>query len=129
VRQGVSASISNGVTYTIGKWLRTWSPGGLARVQLRVTSTVEGEQIFAGSEVSIDDTTWTSVQGTITPTWSGTLLSAYWEGVSDIAEVFRDDTYMRVQDGSGQRINIRLQVGSEASALVQSGVALLNSPL
>jgi Tfp pilus assembly protein PilW len=131
VRQDVTAHITSGTTYEIGEWLMTWGWDGpyTARVQLRIDSTGEGEQIFASSGVSINDTAWSPVGGTVTPTWSGSLLSAYWEAVSDIQDTYRDNAYMRVKQGDEQCVNVSLQVGSDPRSLVQSGVAFLNSPL
>jgi hypothetical protein len=129
VQQDVSAQVANGVTYEIGEWLKTWVSPGNAKVQLRITSTGEGEQIFASNGCSISDSTWHLVDGLVTPTWSGSLLSAYWEAVSDLQEVYLDDAYMRVWQSTEQCINISLQVGSDSRSIVQSGVAFLNSPL
>lgn len=133
VGQNVASLITSGATYEIGGWLKKWAvaePFG-ARVQLRVTSSNEGEQTFAGNAFDINNSSWTHVYGTVTPVWNGTLLSAYWEarGVANIQEIYLDEAYMRAAAGARQIVNIRLQVGGDSRSLIQSGVRLLNSPL
>jgi hypothetical protein len=133
VRQDVTEQIVNGTRYEIGAWLRKWAssqPFG-AKVQLHIVSSGGGEQLFSSDPFTIDNIDFKWVYGTVTPTWTGSLLSAYWEasGVSNIQNLYVDDARMRVKPLAGQSVNISLQVGSDPRSWIESGVLLRNSPL
>ncbi len=133
VRQDVKAQIVNGTQYKIGAWLTKWSassPYGV-KVQLHVVSSGGGDQVFSSDVFNIDKLDFKWVTGTVTPTWSGSLLSAYWEvcGVSSIQELYVDDALMRINPPTDQNANISLQVGSDPGSWIESGVLLRNSPL
>ena len=133
VRQNVTEQIINGTRYEIGAWLKNWSnsqPFG-AKVQLHIVSSGGGEQLFSSDQFTIDNTDFKWVYGTVTPIWTGSLLSAYWEasGVSNIQNLYVDDARMIVKPLVDQNVNIRLQVGSDPRSWIESGVLLRNSPL
>jgi len=133
VRQDVTEQIVNGTRYEIGAWLRKWSssqPFG-AKVQLHIVSSGGGEQLFSSDPFTINNIDFKWVYGTVTPTWTGILLSAYWEasGVSNIQDLYIDDARMKVKPLAGQFVNFRLQVGSDPRSWIESGVLLRNSPL
>ncbi len=133
VRQNVTAVISNGTEYELQGWMRKWSAAAPfnVKLQLRITSTGSGTQVFASDDIIINNSSFILGKGVVTPTWSGTLVSAYFEacGATQIQEIYLDDASLRTYQLSNQTINVRLQVGSNASALIHAGVGLLNSPL
>ncbi len=132
VRQDVTSAISSGVTYESGVWLHTYSTGGpyYAKTQLRISSSGDGEKIFAADPTSVASIgTWIYASGTVTPTWNGTLLSAYFEAVTNIQETYYDDAYLRLSQTNPQHVNVSLQVTGDTRARVQSATWLKNSPL
>lgn len=132
IRQDVAAQIVNGTPYVLGAWMRQLAaaPPFGAKVQLHVVSSGSGEQVFASAPVDVNNSNFVWVGGTVTPTWSGSLISAHWEalGVANILHLYVDDARMRT-DTSRQHINIRLQVGDDPLASIESGVLLKNRPL
>ncbi|QDU40152.1 Carbohydrate binding domain protein [Maioricimonas rarisocia] len=134
IRQDVTALVTSGQAYDMAGWMRKWAAAAPynVRMQLRVTSTNEGEQLFFENEVNIDNASWTYVTATVTPTWTGNLTSAWWEvtGVSGIQDLYLDDAEFRVSAAvTDQTANLILQVGADAESAIRSGVRLLNSPL
>ena len=133
VRQNVTALISNGTKYEVGAWMRKWAaPAPFdVTVQLHVFSTGGGEQVFAVTPVNVDNVAYKWVGGTVTPTWSGTLLVAYWEatGLSKIQDLYVDDAVLRVQQSLPQNLNVHIQIGNDARSRVEAGILLRNSPL
>jgi hypothetical protein len=133
LRQNVTAQLSKGTPYKLSAWVRktTQDLPYDVRLQLRLSSTGSGVQTFSAGVFPISSTQFRRVKGTVTPTWSGTLLSAYWEctGVDKFQEIYVDDAELKTHFAANQSVNISLQVGADPQALVQSGVRLLNSPL
>ena len=133
VRQDVTAQLDNGQEYSIGGWMQKWSAAQPydVRIQLHVVSSEGGDQVFATPLHVINNSEFLLVKGTVTPTWSGSLISAYWEatGISKIQDLYLDDAYLRATQTSDQYVIIKLQTDSDTSSLVQSGVRLLNEPL
>ncbi|MGE3316529.1 MAG: carbohydrate binding domain-containing protein [Planctomycetaceae bacterium] len=133
VRQNVTAFVANGTTYEVGAWMRKWAAPQPydVRIQLRIISTGGGEQIFSGNAFNIDNVAYKWVGATLTPTWTGTLTTAYWEatGISKIQEIYVDNAEMRTVGSNRQNLNIVLQVGSDSGARIESGVLLKNKPL
>jgi hypothetical protein len=133
LRQNVTAQLSRGTRYLQSAWVRktTQDLPYDVRLQLRLSSTGSGVQTFSAGVFPISSTQFRRVKGTVTPTWSGTLLSAYWEctGVGNIQEIYVDDAELKIQAAANQYVNLSLQVGADSKALVQSGIRLLNSPL
>lgn len=132
LRQNVSGVIVNGQKYDIGAYMRKWansSPYG-AVVMLRVTSSGEGEQVFKTNSFDVNNSAFEHVYGTVTPVWTGTLTSAYFEvsGVASIQELYVDDAYMQTSANSPQYVDVRLQIGSNRNGLIHSGVPLVNEP-
>ena len=132
-RQNVTALLTNGTAYEIGAWMRKWAaPAPFdVQIQLRVISTGGGEQVFATNPVNIDNVAYKWVGGTVTPTWSGTLLMAYWEatGISKIQDLYVDNAILRLHQQQEQNLNIVIQVGGDSRARIEAGLLLLNSPL
>ncbi len=133
VRQDVTSQIANGLTYELSAWMMKWAASSPfdVRIQLRVTSTGDGEKIFSTGISLINNVDFRLTQGTVTPTWSGTLVSAYWEatGISKIQEIYVDDAVLRAKQLRKQIVNISLQVGGDPRSQIQSGVRLPNAPL
>ncbi len=132
-RQNVTSQLVNGTRYKISAWLRKFTNQAPydAKLQLRINSSGGGEQLFATDPIVTNNSNYLLASGTVTPIWSGTLLSAHWEasGVSNIKDLYIDDAALRVRPAVDQIVNISMQVGAESQSLVQSGVVLLNSPL
>jgi hypothetical protein len=132
VRQDVTSQILTDVTYDVSVWLFTYTSGGPyeARIRLRTSSTGDGEQVFLSDPTTVTTTgTWVLIQGSVTPSWSGGLTSAYFEAISDIQEVNYDDATLRVQPTVWQHVNVSLQIGSNSQSLLHGGKRLINSPL
>ena len=133
MRQNVTAQLTNGTKYEIGAWMRKWAAASPydVKLQLRVISTGGGEQLFATNTFVIDNITFKWVGGSVTPTWNGTLLMAYWEatGIANIQDIYVDDAVLRLQLQLPQNLNIAIQVGSDSRARVEAGLFLVNGPL
>lgn len=133
LRQNVTSQLTNGSTYKVCAWMRKWAaPAPFdVKLQLRVNSTGGGEQIFSTDSFGINNSAFLYVNGIVTPTWSGTLLSAHWEatGIGNIQDIYVDDAELRVEQNVDQHVNITLQVGGNTHAQVRSGAWLTNSPL
>jgi hypothetical protein len=133
LRQAVTTQLAKGTTYQQSAWVRktTQDVPYDVRLQLRLISTGSGTQTFSAGIFPISSSQFRRVKGTVTPTWSGTLLAAYWEctGVDKIQEIYVDDAVLKIHSEADQSVNVSLQVGADSSALMHSGVRLLNSPL
>ena len=133
VRQDVTSQLLNGTPYEISAWLSKLSLQSPfdAKLQLRINSSGGGEQLFATDPVVVPVGSWLQVKGTVTPSWSGSLLSAHWEalGVSNFKDLYIDDSVLRVRQTLRQHVNISLQVGANANSQLHSGRQLINSPL
>jgi hypothetical protein len=133
LRQIVTSQLANGTTYQMGGWVRktTAALPYDVKLQLRLTSTGNGTRTFAAGVFPISSGPFRRVKGFVRPTWSGTLLSAYWEctGVNKIQELVVDDAELRIGSIADQSLTLSLQVGPDPKALLQSGIRLINSPL
>ena len=75
------------------------------RLRLHVNSSGEGDQVFPAGTGMVG-TDWTKVTGTVTPTWTGTVNSAYWEvDTASTPQEFKIDDAL-LADGAGQRMVI-----------------------
>jgi hypothetical protein len=74
--QDVTANMITGNTYAVSTRLFSYGSSCNARLQLVVQSSGNGTQTFNTSWVSCSTNNWRTVSGTITPTWTGTLISA-----------------------------------------------------
>ncbi len=133
LRQNVMSQLVNGTPYQLSAWLRKTDSTAPyhVRLQLRINSTGNGQQVFAADPVAINNSRFRLVKGKVTPSWSGTLQSAYWEltGIDKIQEIHVDDAEFRARFTEDQSVNLLLQVGPDSQAQMSSGVRLLNSPL
>lgn len=76
--QDITGRIASGTTYDTQVWAKMESGLDEVRVVVCTRSTGDGEQWEYFTSSSLIGTSWTSVSGTITPTWSGTLQEAWW---------------------------------------------------
>jgi Carbohydrate binding domain len=133
VRQIVTSQLLNGTPYEISAWLSKLSNQAPfdAKLQLRINSSGSGEQLFAIDPVVVPVGSWLRAKGTVTPRWSGSLLSAHWEalGVSNFKDLYIDDVVLCFSSNTRQHVNISLQVGPDARSQLHSGRQLINSPL
>ena len=78
-RQDISSSITNGQTYQMAAWVRrNLFQFDDARIMIYTNSSKGGEQWFTGSWVPTS-MSWKKLTAVLTPTWSGTLTSAYFK--------------------------------------------------
>jgi hypothetical protein len=75
--QDVTAVLKSGTTYYAEAWVRMKDAPDDVKITLYTNSTGSGSQ-WDSITVPNVDTEWTKVSGTITPSWGGTLNSAYW---------------------------------------------------
>lgn len=133
VRQDVTSQLLNRTPYEISAWLSKLSNQSPfdAKLQLRINSSGGGEQVLAIDPVVVPVGSWLHVKGTVTPSWSGSLLSAHWEalGVSNFKDLYIDAAVLRVKQELPQHVNISVQVGPDTRSQLHSGRQLLNSPL
>jgi hypothetical protein len=133
LRQDVASLLTNGTQYQVSAWMRKLNPANPfdVKLQLRLNSTGSGQQLFASSTFPINRSRFLLIKGIVTPTWSGTLLSASWEatGTSKIQEIYVDDAELREKPSSDQNVNFQLQVGSDPQSRIHSGQRLVNTPL
>lgn len=76
--QDVRGKIAAGVPYQTEVWIRMKDAPETVRIRLFVNSSGQGDLWFS-SAPAVAGTAWTKVAGTVTPTWTGTLNSAYWK--------------------------------------------------
>jgi len=74
--QDLTPVLQSGVTYQAAVWIRMVKTTTDAELALGYTSTGSGTQVLAGGRRSVS-TSWVQLATTFTPTWSGTLTSAY----------------------------------------------------
>jgi hypothetical protein len=133
LRQSVMPVLTNGTPYQLSAWVRKSTANAPydVRLQLRINSTGNGQQVFATDPMPINNSRFLLVKGSVTPIWSGTLQSAYWEctGIDKIQEIHVDDAKLCVRFTEDQFVNLLLQVGPDSQAQMPSGIRLLNSPL
>ncbi len=91
--QDVTAQITKGATYSTGVWIKLNSTE-TARVHLVLYTDLGTEYAFFETPSPVA-TSWTYVTGTLTPTWTGTLITAYWEArpTSTTQEYHIDDAF------------------------------------
>ncbi|MCA9069582.1 MAG: carbohydrate binding domain-containing protein [Planctomycetaceae bacterium] len=129
-RQNVTSHITNGATYHLSGWLRRETLDGSSTVSLQIEiNTIENpKQVFALDPVVLQNTDFTKIEGDLTPTWSGTLQAAYWDA-SGTRTIYLDDAKLTLIPSSyKQLVGVNLQVSSDAQALLQSSVRLVNTP-
>ncbi len=73
--QDITAVIKNGATYNLKVWVWPWTSQRFTP-QIVINSTGDGLQTFAPSFTVCGGKSWGQATSTITPVWSGTLLSA-----------------------------------------------------
>ena len=80
-------------------WARTESSDEDITISLRTVGSTSGTRIFVTPAVSVG-ASWTLVSGTLTPTWTGTLVEARWRVFSfpsgGTRDFYIDDAVMRV---------------------------------
>ena len=97
--QTVTSIIQNGETYYVEVWARAASGSEDITISFKTIGSTSGTRSFITPSVFVDES-WTLVSGTLTPTWTGTLVEARWRafsfpsGGSD--DFYIDDAVMRV---------------------------------
>ena len=103
--QDVTAKLINGTTYTVELWVKMRDSAEIVNASLYVISDAEGLQFSLGPLVAT--TSWTKISGTLTPTWTGTLIQARWHvaTAAGTQEFYVDDAVL-VPQGSAAMIPI-----------------------
>jgi len=132
IRQDVWSAMTNGMSFRLAAWVKGDLPAGITPIQLelRITSSGEGVQVFPVQK-NILGQNWDLISGTVTPTWTGSLTSAYWQIQSDAAapRFYVDSAVLAQASSPRQYVEITLQVGSDVRSRLQSGRHLVNAPL
>ena len=130
-RQDVLGLIVSGNAYDLRAWVKkTVGKSINVQLELLIDSSGEGVRTFATPAIPVEPS-WRRVSGTVTPTWSGTLNSAYWQvrAVGSAAVYYADDATLSLAGSLHQHVNISLQVGADMRSRLHSGRQLVNSPL
>ncbi len=92
--QDVTTQITQGTTYSTGVWIRMKDFAETVGVHLVLYTDLGTEYAYFETPSAIG-TSWTYVTGTLTPTWTGTLTTAYWEArtTSTTQEFHIDDAF------------------------------------
>jgi hypothetical protein len=94
--QDLTSRLSNGRSYSTTVWMRTQSGSPVGKVTLAVTANGSTNYVTL-AQAAVNASGWTSVTGTATVSWSGTLSSArfYVETASGTDNFFIDDASMQ----------------------------------
>jgi len=95
--QAIDQVIQSGETYTLSADVRTWTDINM-RIDICVESSGSGTQRFSTPWRDVDEDHWSTIEGNVTPTWTGSLISAYFLVRSEYrTNGFRfDDASLRV---------------------------------
>jgi hypothetical protein len=91
--QNVTASLTNGRSYTTSVWVRTQSGTPSAKATLAITANGTTSYLSLTPAAAVNSGGWTQLSGTTTVSWSGTLSSAtfYVETTSGTDSFYIDD--------------------------------------
>jgi hypothetical protein len=92
-QQDVTSVIESGTTYSLEAWCHLDEGSDSFLITLIVTDSVSGVQEFAVPAIEGVRNTWILVSGTVTPSWSGSLTSA-WLRLSTIGAGKDDDFHV-----------------------------------
>lgn len=130
VEQDITAHVTNGTSFDVNIWVKSALLPMNMQPAIKTVSSVNGTQFHTAGSVNAGG--WTSVSATITPYYSGTLTSAHLvlRTTSAIGDFYIDDASLKLSNaGKSQNwIGIRLQVGSNPQAQIESGTILKNEP-
>ncbi len=107
--QDISGSLQNGIIYDFDVWVMMDSGSSNVVVQIMTTDTVSGSQAFVSGMTPVG-TSWTSVVGGLTPSWSGTLISAELH-----IHTLLGTTHFRIDDASLRLASTAVMVPTEGS--------------
>lgn len=101
VVQNVTAQLQDGASYTLRAQVYLDDDPENVGMGLHVQSTGGGTQYFSIGGLSVGEDVWTPVEGTVTPTWTGTLTQAhFYVGVLSDQEFFVDDAVLTRRDSA-----------------------------
>ncbi len=111
--QDVDGFLENGTTYEMEAWVKMDSGTSNMRFVMYVRDSIPNSYWLIAGETSVDDSGWTKITGTMTPSWGGTLVQAFWKvsTVSGTTDFYVDDAVLQVE-GGGEDPTIIPRVGS-----------------
>ena len=115
--QDITNSIQSGETYAVTADAKAVSGSMHMRLSLQTVSTGGGTQFFSGPWVTVGSSAFATVAGSLTPTWTGSLIEAKWFLESEASsDAFKfDDAGLRVANAPAGTLAIHRTVLSPNS--------------
>lgn len=114
--QIVTEKLQSGATFAVTADAKAASGSMNLRISIRVVSTGSGTQTFSTSWTTVDSTVFATVAGSITPTWTGSLVEAKWfvESESSSGGFWFDDAGLKDAEARAGFLAIHRKVLSPA---------------
>ncbi|NLS93368.1 MAG: hypothetical protein GXX96_14520 [Planctomycetaceae bacterium] len=114
--QVVTEKLQSGATFAVTADAKAASGSLNLRISLRVVSTGSGTQTFSTTWTTVDSAVFATVAGSITPTWTGSLVEAKWfvESESSSGEFWFDDAGLKDAEAQAGFLAIHRKVLSPA---------------
>jgi hypothetical protein len=115
--QIVTEKLQSGASYAVTADAKVASETMNLRISIRVVSTGSGSQVFSTTWTNVGSAAFATVAGTVTPTWTGSLVEARWfvESQTSSSEFWFDDAGLKNADAQAGFLAIHRKVLSPAS--------------